>query len=360
MPKVLDVFTTSLHRNGIVLFALRFSRGLSADFATCMDVDDSLRQEIEANGIGVIKLASNRNKKPFAYVRELKKLIRDGGYDIVHAHGNSATLFMEMLSAKLAGVRVRIAHSHNTTCKHKALDTLLRLPFYATYTHALACSEAAGRWLFGRRAFTVIKNGIDVERYAFNEHVREEMRAKLGLDGHTAIGHAGRFNSQKNQRFLIEAFTQAAKKREDIRLYLMGDGAEMRAASDKIAKLGLDTRVTLTGAVSDMERYLCAMDVMALPSLYEGFPAALLEWQASGVATLASDTVTPEVNITGGVAFLPLDLETWADALANAHMSNNARNAASEHSRQALRAAGYDVCEGVNPLANYYINALDH
>ena len=100
------------------------------------------------------------------------------------------------------------------------------------------------------------------------------------------VGHVGRFNGQKNHRFLLEVFSRLLKARPDARLLLVGDGYLEAEVRQQAAPLG--ERVMFTGSVPDPETYLAAMDVMALPSLFEGFPTVLLEWQCAGLPTLAS------------------------------------------------------------------------
>lgn len=75
-----------------------------------------------------IHFLPGRNVKPVEYFFALKKLVKQEKYDIVHVHGNSATLAIDMFAAKEGGANVRIAHSRNTSCTHPFMDRLAR-PF---------------------------------------------------------------------------------------------------------------------------------------------------------------------------------------------------------------------------------------
>jgi hypothetical protein len=124
---------------------------------------------------------AGRNRRPLAYLRALSRLVRDRGEEVVHAHGNSATLAVELLAAKRGGAKVRLPHSHNTTCSMKLADRLLRGVFDRLSTGAVACSSAAGDWLFPKRPYEVLNNAIDAEHFRFSEAARAEMRSRLGV-----------------------------------------------------------------------------------------------------------------------------------------------------------------------------------
>ena len=354
--RVLHVFTVAVTRNGITMFAVQRLAGLrkagvTADFVSPAAVEPTLRAEIEKAGAHVYVLRQERFS--LAYVRALAALVRRGRYDIVHAHGNSSSLFFEMLGAFLGGCRVRVAHSHNTTCSDLRRDKYLRPLFYHSYTAAAACGRDAGKWLFGGRRFTVLPNAVDIARFRFDPGARAAMRRRLGIDeGALVVGHVGRFNRQKNHRFLLETFRALLKTRPDARLLLVGDGSLEGAAREMAAPMG--GRVIFAGSVPDPEKYLCAMDVMALPSRFEGFPTVLLEWQCAGLPVLASARVTDEAALTPLVRFMPLEAGSaaWAEALCK--LPRPERAEASDAAATVLRAGGYALEDAAALLARFY------
>ena len=181
--RVLHVFTVPVTRNGITMFALQRLPGLRAagaavGFVAPGEVEPSLRAEIEAAGARLYVLPQKRPGP--AYVRALASLVRREKYDILHAHGNSSSLFFEMLAAFLGGCRARVAHSHNTTCNHIRQDRRLRPFFYKSYTAAAACGRDAGQWLFEDRPFTVLPNAVNLPRFCFDPAAR----AGAGEAGH--------------------------------------------------------------------------------------------------------------------------------------------------------------------------------
>ena len=354
--RVLHVFTVPVTRNGITMFALQRLPGLRAagaavGFVAPGEVEPSLRAQIEAAGARLYVLPQKR--PGLAYVRALAALVRRERYDILHAHGNSSSLFFEMLAAFLGGCRARVAHSHNTTCNHIRQDRRLRPFFYKSYTAAAACGRDAGRWLFEDRPFTVLPNAVDIPRFCFDPAARERARARLGIEESAlVVGHVGRFNGQKNHRFLLEVFSRLLNARSDARLLLVGDGYLEAEVRQQAAPLG--ERVMFTGSVPDPETYLAAMDVMALPSLFEGFPTVLLEWQCAGLPTLASAGVTREAALTPLISYLPLDAgaAAWAEALLS--LPRPPRAQASREAAAALEQGGYALKDAAAALLDFY------
>lgn len=261
------------------------------------------------------------------YIKTLIKLFKEGKYDIVHSNMNALSVFT-LFAAKRAGVKVRIAHSHSTTNKREKIRNFVKnilRHFSKLYaTHYFACSELAGRWLFGDKTFdkgevTVINNAIELEKYKFNEEIRDGLRAEYDLTYNFVIGHIGRFMSQKNHTFMIDIFSEVVKRRSDAKLLLIGDGPLFDEIVDKVHMLRLEDKVIFTGVKQNAYDFYNAMDVFVLPSLYEGLPVVGVEAQASGLPMVVSDTITRDLNIAGGVDYLSLE-ETasyWANHIVN-------------------------------------------
>lgn len=224
---------------------------------------------------------------------------------------------IELYLAKLLGCKIRIVHSHNTTCDHKVIDKMLRPIFYKSYTKALACGEDAGRWLFKNRTFKIIKNGRDIKKYEFNKQKRIQMRNKLNIDDSTlAIGHVGNFNAQKNQAFLLKVLDSLIKKEKNVKMFFMGDGELRKSIEEDSVKLGLSDYICFTGSISNVPDMLQAMDFMLLPSKHEGLPLVVIEWQIAGLPCIISDVVTKECAYMDSVYFLSLEDENkWRDKI---------------------------------------------
>ena len=105
------------------------------------------------------------------------------------------------------------------------------------------------------------------------------MRQQLELTDHIVIGHVGNFNYQKNHEFLIRIFKELSAKDERYILYLMGDGELRPHIEQMVEEYKLKHKVIFTGYVSNVADMLQAMDIMVLPSRFEGLPNVVVEWQ---------------------------------------------------------------------------------
>ena len=284
-------------------------------------------------------------------MRALKKILREGGYAIVHSHLTTLSAFA-LRAAKSAGIPVRICHAHSTFDRqsdHYAVKAILR-PFAARYaTHRMACGSLAAQNLYRNHADDafILRNAIDLETFSYDAKARE----KLGIRGRLLL-FAGRFVPQKNLFFLLEAFALAQKKypSQDLTLALVGDGEQKRELAARAEALGLGERVRLIGPCS-LAPWYSAADLFCLPSLYEGFPVVGIEAQACGTPCLFSDKIAREADICKKSRFLPLDAEAWADAMAQ----GLPRIA---HPHETLQSAGYDIRREADGLAAFYDAAL--
>ena len=183
--------------------------------------DDSINipyKEIESLGGRVILIPPYQ--KVFCYQKKLIEVLKNNKYKIIHSHINTLSVF-PLRAAKKAGVPVRIAHSHSTTNKKEwkknAMKSVLKCFSKVYATDYFACTEYAGRWLFGNKIVNngelfVLSNAIDLEKFEFKETTRNKKRQELGLSSDTfVVGNIGRFVPQKNHTFLIDIYYQICK-----------------------------------------------------------------------------------------------------------------------------------------------------
>lgn len=241
------------------------------------DSTDIPYDEIEKLGGKVIVVPPYQ--KLFKYQKELYKIFKENNYKIVHSHINALSVF-PLRIAKKAGVPIRIAHSHSTSNKKEWKKNLIKdvlRPFSKIYANQFfACTEHAGKWLFGkkvleRKELNVINNAIDLKKFEFNEKIREDLRKELGIKEDTiVIGHIGRFMRQKNHEFLIDVFNELYKKNQNTVLILIGQGPLLNEIKQKARNLNIEDKVKFIGQITDVERYYNIMDVFVFPSIYEG------------------------------------------------------------------------------------------
>lgn len=309
----------------------------------------------------IVDFLHSRKKELKKYIADLDKLFKSKKFDVLYANGSSALMAIELTVAAINGCRIRVVHSHNTTCDYKKIDRVLRPYFYFLCTDAFACGQEAGKWLFGKRNFTIIRNGRDISKYSFDEVKRRKVRQQMKVsDDCLLVGHVGNFNQQKNHHFVLEVFKEIIGLKENAKLYLIGSGVLLDEIKQLASEMGISDKVVFTGSISNVDEMLQAMDVMFLPSLHEGLPLVVVEWQIAGLPCLISDNVTRECAFTNLVQFKSLDSSSieWAkDVIGLSKM--NRRKEAIEAYGKALES-GYDINRSVAELQQLFLDLLNN
>ena len=260
------------------------------------------------------------------FIREVHEVFEKVGadYDIVHCHmPNSA--FCVLREAELVGIEHRVLHSHLNNSSDKFLHRLRNAPLNAIGKHYatdyIACSDDAGRFLFGSRPFTVINNGIPLEQFAYDSESRKLLRSELGIkETDPVVGCVGRLVKQKNFPFAVRVFAKFHEAFPDAKMLILGDGDDREELEGIISSEHLSNVVILAGVREDINKLYSVMDVFFMPSLYEGLPVSAVEAQAAGLPCVYSDNVPRETDITGTGTFLSLDadIDKWTKTLENA------------------------------------------
>lgn len=317
MKKVLVVITTGFVKYGGLANAFmnyyRFmdKSGLHIDVASMNEPEADLKCEVEQEGGKYYRLPDKR-EKPIHYLKVFYDICK--GYDVVHVHGNSATMAGELILARMRHVRKRLAHCHNMRTEYPIMNFILKPFFRKSYTRGIAVSKAAGNWLYGSHPYTILYNAIDTEKFRFDKDARRMIRGNYQIDDDTVfIGNVGKINLQKNHAYLLEVFSRIHNDDRKTKLIIIGDGTLRGEIERKAESLGLENDVIFAGMISDPSKYYSAMDVFMFPSVFEGFGIAVLEAQASGLQCIASMEVPTETDVTGNIRYLDFDVSKWAE-----------------------------------------------
>lgn len=356
--KILEVCTVPTEKSGIPNVAFNLMRNMDREdieigYVAINEPSDYYKEELEHIG-ATLYVIPRKLSSPWKYVVRLATVAR--GYDIIHVHGNSATMVLEMIAAKMAGVKVRAAHSHNSSCRMKWIDKMSRPLFYMLCNTHLACGEAAGKWLFEDRGFDIIKNGIQTSRFAFDGFSRKKIRDDLGIKDEVILANIANFVEVKNHSFLLGVFAEILKKRDDVRLMLVGGGDLLEDSKGRAEELGIIDKVIFSGSVNNPEEFMSASDYIIMPSKYEGLPLTLVEEQANGLSAIVSDRVSREADLTGELYFLSLDKgeKYWADFILDKLRNFQHDDVKSKASVAGIIAAGYDIKESAAELLEIF------
>ncbi len=319
------MLVTNLHiSNGVTTFAMNYYRGLVSegvrtDFALLQDSESPYYSEIEKNGDRVFVLPSVKSMG--RHIRECRRILKEGCYDIVHDSSLIKTIPM-MTEAERAGVPVRILHSHAAKMGETPLKELrnsMLLPALKSRANTyFACSEAAGRAMFGDAPFTVVPNVIPCGFYRFDAEERSRVRSGMGIgEEETVIATVGRIAHQKNPFFAADVMSEYLKTHPMARYWWIGDGPLLEKLAACVKEKGMEERISLLGNRSDIRALYCAMDVFFLPSLFEGLPLTGVEAQAMGLPSLLSDSITAELIYTDLVEMesLASPVSRWCEKL---------------------------------------------
>lgn len=324
----LAMIATNLKLNGISAVIMNYVSYLDLNkykitLIVGQGVSDKYRAICKRKKVQIVELAP-RKEDPAKFYWELYKYLLFHHFDIVHVHGSNASIGMELFLAKINRVKIRIAHSHNTTSTSMKIHKIMKPIFNFSYTDGFACGKLAGEWLFGNKPFKIIPNGLDVDKFEFNSQKRQEIRKKLNVDNNFVIGHIGRFNYQKNHEFLLKVFIEINKIRSDAKLLLVGNGPDFNKFKNSIKGKSIAKNIIIYGETNTPEDLYLAMDCFVFPSRFEGLPLTLLEAQISGLPCVVSDVITPEVKLSNNLVFMSLGDSSvdWAKSILKVKASD--------------------------------------
>ena len=367
--RVLHFVSTLSRGSGVMSVIMNYYRHIDRgkvqfDFLHFIACEDSYMDEIRELGGKIYCI--DKPGSSFQSIKQLNSFFRlhAGEYTWLHNHEVYLTFLLRPIANRY-GLEKFIVHCHATKYSDKTLNAarnrILCLPIRLMKVERFACSEAAGKFLYGEKMLKagkvfIMHNAIDCEKFRFRPEVRERLRKEMGLDGKFVIGHVGRFERQKNHEFLIEVFAEVHKKNENSVLLLIGDGSLKDPIRQKVIVLNLEEYVFFLGQRDDVADLLQTMDVFVLPSLYEGFPVSIVEAQANGLVCIASDLITRETLMTqlnNQLLSLEQPTSSWAVFLLN---SSRCTLDISLQNINELCQMGYEILYSCKILQKHYLN----
>lgn len=329
MKRVLCLLS-NMNIGGAETFLMKVYRTLDRaqyqmDFCVCMEEKCDYEDEIIQMGGRMFRIPpKSRDAKGFK--TRLKEIIKENHYTNVLKITSNAAGFWDLKIAKQAGAARTIARSSNASDGNSIIQKLIhrfsRILWMKYVDVKIAPSDVAAKYTFGSQALKkgkvqFLNNGLDLDVFRFSEEARLAARDALGVAEHTVLlGHIGRFNTQKNHAFLLRVFADYHKKNPDSVLALVGIGDLEEEIKQLANELNIENEIRFLGLRTDIPSLLCAFDVFVFPSLYEGMPNTVIEAQACSLPCIISDTITKQANISGEIAYLPIDdTAAWVSAI---------------------------------------------
>ena len=357
---------SNMDRAGLETMLMNYYRHMDRskiqfDFLCNKSKKGAYDEEIKALGGRIYKTPGLNPARYPQYLKYMTKLFRENNdYKIIEAHNGTLGVYA-LHAAKKNDIPVRICHSHNTIVEHDwkfPLKIFCKQLLPANTTHHFACGVEAARGYFGDETvntgdYKLVYNAIEVERFIYNEEIRNRIKRENGLEGKKIIGHIGRFMTQKNHTFLLEIFAEICKKDEDAVLVLLGEGELQDKIKAKAQSLGISDKVKFMGSVSNTNEWYSTFDLFLLPSLHEGLPLVGVEAQANDLPCVFSDTISKEVALTDKAQFVSLDTPAseWADIVLNKIKGDIRRD-----NTQLMTEKHYNIATEAKKLQDYYLN----
>ena len=338
--KKICLLNHGLASGGTDSFVLTLAKGLiedGYDVTIAMAVDpDSPPQFREAEAIAMgakIYKTSDLDgvRKILRHCKRLHQFLKVEKFDVFHANMDLFNGF-NMPVAWLAGVPVRVCHSHNSqsqyeanTGKHFVVNvyrTIMRGFLWRFSNRRCGCSEMAMDYLFQEKwkkdvNSSVVYNGVDFSRFSYDGFDKAQKKKELGLSAKKLLITVGRFAEQKNPMFTIHVMKELHKLRPELHLIWIGDGQMRPRMESEIGEEG-SAYIHLLGVQKNVNDYLRCSDLFLMPSLFEGLGIAAVEAQAANLPCVMSDTIPQQVNL-GLCQFVSLEESpaTWAEAICD-------------------------------------------
>ncbi|MDO4870857.1 MAG: glycosyltransferase [Candidatus Saccharibacteria bacterium] len=352
-----------MNRGGAETFLMNILRQIDVDkyqfyFLCHGDNKFDYQDEIEKLGGKIIRIRYTKNI--FRLIKELRQVIKAYKINIIHSHIQLASVY-SIIAARLEKVPQRIVHSHSAAAGktgglvYLVYEALAKKIIGLLATDLVACGEDAGKYLFGKKQFRIINNGIDLTNFMFDQQKREVFRKKNTLPRDALIiGMAARLETVKNHQFAIEVFEKYRQLNPSARLVFAGQGSLRKELEQLVTIKDLTKEVIFLGMVTNMSDLYSALDLLIMPSFIEGMPVSLIEAQANSLPCLVSNKVDKKSKLGQYVDFLPIELSSvdqWVNAIEERTSMKRHHDA---ESFAKIAKSGYDIGDTVKEIITLY------
>lgn len=329
------------------------------DFLVTREQKGLFDDEIRKLGGKIYYIPSIRKVGLFKFVNSVNIFFKKNEYKIIHSHMNTwSGLFL--LLAKKNNVPIRIAHSHtskgsldNIPFKEKIFKKFMKSLIRFSSTDNWAVSDQSGEWLFGKGNYFKFVNSKEINKYKFNNNKREKVRNDLEINDKFAIGQIANFSAVKNHIFSLELLKKLISINPNYIFIFIGDGELKSQIQQKVIDFNLQNNVKFLGSRNDVDIILNGLDLIILPSLFEGIPNVLLESQLNGLKGITSTNVSTEADLKiNKLNYLNLEnIDDWIIMIEKIKKLN------SETDRYVIpeKVADYNLDNQVKWLENYYL-----
>lgn len=372
MKKILQV-VSCMELGGTEAFIMNNYRALDRseyqfDFLIFCEKEYPYLDEIKKLGGRVFFSGMPSFKNLLRFTKRFKEIVRQGGpYSAVHSHVNIAN-GIPLFVSYLCNIPIRISHSHDTSGNEPGF---LKKPWYLIKkalikkyaTEYLACSKAAGDYLYGEKLFSekgkVIPNGINVNLFLDEKQPEVELlknEFSIVKNCPLIVGNISRFEEKKNSLFTIKVFEKILDYVPEAVLLMGGpDGGQLENCKRLTKEFGIEKNVRFIGKRVDIPVCLKLIDIYLFPSLFEGLGIVLLEAQASGCFCVASDGVSTEADRgLNSVHYISLQKNETEWALEILEKYKDWKKPKAQEIVKKFNESGFEISEAHKRLTEVY------
>lgn len=231
-----------------------------------------------------------RSRIDLKTVKELRRIIVDGGYDVVHSHNYKADIYLKLATMGLQIPIVATCHTwydnNPSVWLYGVLDRFLLRSFDKVVSVSPGVSKRLRKAGVRANAIENITNGIAVEKYQNRFTV---LRRELNLSpSKVLVGVVARLSREKGICHFLDAIAALGDDADQFEFAIIGEGPEAGSLKQQAERLGISKRLRFLGRREDMPEVFASIDILVQPSLDEGLPISVLEAMASGCTIVAT------------------------------------------------------------------------
>ena len=307
-------------------------QGYTIDFLLNRNIDSPFVDTVKKHNSKIYLLPHDTGKPNVSNYRYIKTVLSKG-YDILHVNISGLNAVMSLHAAKSMGMSRRIYHTHaprETSSMKARMRSLLYKPF------------------------AIITNAMNTSQYHFDPDARMQLRKSLGIENKFVVGVVGRMSEPKNPAFIISVFSEIAKLNPAAMMIWAGDGELKPLVLNTIKKNKIEDKVVLLGSRNDVNKLYSAMDVLLMPSKFEGLGLVFVEAQIAGLPCFSSTNVPKDVNISPNMNYISLNEspKVWAQRICETpHLQR-------DEFKDCATKAGFEIATKKNSLVELYDGVL--
>jgi glycosyltransferase involved in cell wall biosynthesis len=321
--------------------------------------------DTEFNKTGATYCCLNSKRRiSYATFKKLINYIKKNHIDIIHTHLYLPDIYGFLAKIAVPGIKL-ITTKHNTNDFRKKLywgflDYILALPA----SRIIAVSGSVKQFISHHEfipssRIMVIYHGVDVSRFKAKRNLKK-LRTELSLQRKNfVIGIVGRITKQKGHKYLLEAAHSLREKIPDMHILIIGSGELENMFRQYCHDLEIEGIVTFLGYRSDMANLYSLMDVLCLPSIFEGLGLVLVEAMLCNTLTIGAEVDgIKEIIVDGhnGFLFPPRDSNALAELLYKIYKVGYKKEIIARARRTALR---FDYRKNLREIENEYLRVCE-